>query len=90
MRIALEWLLPSYMAAAISTDRQLVLKVIQCGSADTADQRGMLKKRAGKTTLLCILGHHGIADNEEADACAKQAAAITDGASQPVSSPAEL
>ncbi len=45
----------------------------------------MLNKRAGKTTLLWIPGHHGIAGNEEADACAKQAAGITDGAHRPVS-----
>ncbi len=38
----------------------------------------MLNKLAGKTTLPWIPGLHGIADNEEADACAKQAAAITD------------
>ncbi len=45
----------------------------------------MLNKRAGKTTLLWIPGHHEIADNEEADACAEQAAPITDGAPRPVS-----
>ncbi len=45
----------------------------------------MLNKRAGKTTLLWIPGHHVIAGNEEAGACAKQAAAITDGAPRPVS-----
>ncbi len=42
----------------------------------------MLNKRAGKTTLLWIPGHHGI---EEANARAKQAAAITDGDPRPVS-----
>ncbi len=45
----------------------------------------MVNKRAGKTTLLWIPGHHGIAGNEEVDACAKQTAAITDGAHRPVS-----
>ncbi len=40
----------------------------------------MLNKRAGKTSLLWMPGHHGIAGNEEADFCAKQATAITDGA----------
>ncbi len=45
----------------------------------------MINKRAGKTTLLWIPCHLGIAGNEEEDACAKQAAAITDGAPRPVS-----
>ncbi len=45
----------------------------------------MLNKRAGKTTLLWIPGHHGIVGNEETNACAKQAVAITDDAPQPVS-----
>ncbi len=44
----------------------------------------MLTKRTGKTTLLWVPVHYGIAGNEEADACAKQAAAITDGAHRPV------
>ncbi len=85
MRMALEWPLPSHAAAAICTDSQSLLKAIQSGSGDTTDLRRMLNKRAGKTTLLWISGHHGIAGNEEADACAKQAAAITDGAPRPVS-----
>ncbi len=85
MRMALEWLSPSHAAAAICTDSQSLLKAIQSGSADTTDLRSMINKRAGKTTLLWIPGHHGIAGNEEADACAKQAVAITDGAHQPVS-----
>ncbi len=38
----------------------------------------MLDKRDGQITLLWTRGHHGIADNEEADGCAKQAQAITD------------
>ncbi len=71
--------------AAIWTDSQSFLKAIQSGSTDTTDLRRMLSKRARKTTLLWIPGHHGIAGNEEADACAKQAAAITDGAPRPVS-----
>ncbi len=54
-------------------------------SVDTAGLRRMLNKRAGKTTLLWIPGHHEIAGNEEADACAKQAVSITDGAPRPVS-----
>ncbi len=45
----------------------------------------MFNKRAGKTTLLWTPGHPGIAVNEETDVCAKQAAAITDGAHRPVS-----
>ncbi len=45
----------------------------------------MLNKRAGKTTLLWIPDHHGIGGNEESDACAKQAAAITDCALRPAS-----
>ncbi len=83
MRVVLEWLLPSQAAAAICTDSQSRLNAIQSGSEDTADLRRMLNKRAGKTTLLWIPGHHGIAGNEGADACAKQAAAITDGAPRP-------
>ncbi len=43
----------------------------------------MLTKRTEKTTLLWIPGHS--AGTEEADACAKQAAAITDGAHRSVS-----
>ncbi len=85
VRRALEWLSPSHAAAAICTDSQLLLKAIQSGSTDTADLRRMLNKRAGKTILLWIPGHQGIAGNEEADACAKHAAAITDGDPQSVS-----
>ncbi len=85
MRMALEWLLPSHAATAICTDSQSLLKATQSGSADTTYLRRILSKRAGKTTLLWIQGHHGIAGNEEADACARQAAAITDGAPRPVS-----
>ncbi len=66
--MALEWLLPSHAVAAICTDNQSLIKAIQGGSADTADLRCMLNKRTGKATLLCILGYHGIAGNEEADA----------------------
>ncbi len=80
MRMALEWLLSLHAAAAICTDSQSFLKAIQSGSADTTGLRRMLNKRTRKTTLLWIPGHHGIAGNEEADACAKQAAAINDGA----------
>ncbi len=85
MRMALQWLLPSHDAAAICTDSYSLLKAIQSGSADTADLRRMLNKRAGKTTPLWIPGHHGIAGNEEAGGCAEQMAAITDGAPRPVS-----
>ncbi len=87
MRMALEWLLPSHAAAAICNDRQSLLKAAQSGSADTAYLRHKINKRAGKTNLLGISGHHWIAGNEEADACAKQAAAITDDAPRPVSFP---
>ncbi len=83
MRMTLEWLLPSHVA--ISTDSRSFLTAIQSGFTDTADLRRVFNKRAGKTTLLWIPGHQGIAGNEEADACAKQAAAITDGAPRPVS-----
>ncbi len=85
LRMALEWLSPSHAAAVICTDSQSFRKAIQSGSADTAGLRCMLNKRAGKTTLLWIPGHHGIAGNEEADAYANQAAAIADGAPRPVS-----
>ncbi len=63
IRMALEWFLPSHTAAAICTDTQSLLKVIQSGTADTADQRRILSKQAGKTTLLWIPGHDGIAGN---------------------------
>ncbi len=49
MRMALEWFLPSHAAKAIFTDNH---RDIQSSSADTADLRRMLNKRAGKTTLL--------------------------------------
>ncbi len=52
MHMALEWLLPSHAAVAVRTDSQLLLKAIQSSSADTANIRRMLNKRAGKTTLL--------------------------------------
>ncbi len=79
MLMALEWHSPSHAAAATCTDSQFFLKATQSGSADTADLRSMLNKRAGKTTLLLIPGHHGIAGNEEAYACAKQTTPLTDG-----------
>ncbi len=88
MRMALERLLPSYADAGICLDSQSLLKAMQSGSADTTGLRRMLNKRAGKTTLLWIPGHHGIAGNEEADAYAKQVAAITNGAPRPVSNAA--
>ncbi len=85
---------PSHVAAAICTDSQSLLKAIQSGSANTADLRSMLNKRAEKTTLVWIPGHHGIADNEEVDASAKQAVptVFTDQSPspQPVHSSAEL
>ncbi len=64
---------------------QSLLKAIQSGSIDTAGLRRMPYKRAGKTILLWIPGHHGIAGNKEADACAKQEAAVSDGAARSVS-----
>ncbi len=63
MRMTLEWLLPLHAAVAICTHSQSLLKAIQSGSADTTDLRRMLNKRAGKTTLLWIPGHHEIAGN---------------------------
>ncbi len=69
----------------IASSAQSLLKAIQSGSADTVDVRSTLNKRAGKTTLPWIPGHHGVAGNGEAHTCPKQAAAITDGAPQPVS-----
>ncbi len=69
----------------ICTDSKSLIKAIQRGSADTADLRSMLSKRAGKTTLPWIPDHRRITGNEEADACAKQAAAIHDGAPRPLS-----
>ncbi len=83
--VGLECLSPSHAAAVSCTDSQSFLKAIQSGSADTTDLRRMLNKRAGKTTLLWIPGHHGIAGNKEADACGKHVAAIIDGAPRPVS-----
>ncbi len=85
MRKVLEGLLQSHAAAAICTDRQSLLKAIQSKSADTSNLRSVLNKRAGKTTLNWIPGHHGVVGNEEADSCAKQAAVINDGAPKPVS-----
>ncbi len=73
------------MAPVICTDSQSLLKALQSGSADTADLRRMLNKRAGKTTLLWIPDHHGVGGNEEAGACAKQTATIIDAATRPVS-----
>ncbi len=84
MRMVLQWLLPSHDAAAICTDSHS-LQAIQSGSADTADLGRRLNTRAGKTPLLWIPGHHGNFGNENADACAKQTAAITGGAPRPVS-----
>ncbi len=82
----------STKAMSICTNNQSLLKAIQSGSADTTHLKRMHNKRAGKTTLLRIPGDHGNADNEEADACAKQAAAITEQSPspQPRHSSAEL
>ncbi len=80
----LGWLLQLYDAAAICTDSQF-LQAIQSGSADTANLGRMLKKRAGKTTLLWIPGHYGNAGNKNADACDKQMTAITGAAPRPIS-----
>ncbi len=85
MRMALEWLFPSHEAAVVCTDSQSLLNVIQSDSDDTSDIRRMLVKRAGKITLLWTPSHHGIAGNEEMDACAKQAVAIIEGTPRPVS-----
>ncbi len=60
-----------------------LLEAIQSGSGDTEGLRRMLIKRARKTTLICVPDHQGLAGNEEADASAKQASAITDGAPRP-------
>ncbi len=85
MRIALERLLASHTAAAICTDNQSLPKAIQSESADTVDLRRILYKRVGKPYPLWIPVCNRIAGYEEADACAKQAAAITDAAPRPVS-----
>ncbi len=64
--MAFEWIFPSHATLAICTDIQPTLKDTQAGSADTADLRHMLNKRADNTILLCIPGHQGIAGNVEA------------------------
>ncbi len=71
--------------AIYQRNSQSLLKAIQSGSDDTTGLRRMLNIRTGKTTQLWIPGHHGIAGNEEADACVKQVAAITNDAPRPVS-----
>ncbi len=45
--MALEWLSPSHAATVICSDSQSFRKAIQSGSADTADLRRMVNKRAG-------------------------------------------
>ncbi len=85
MRMAFDWLWSSHAVVAICTDSQSLFNNIQSGSADTADLRCMLNKRAGKTTLLWIPGHQWNAGNEETDACAKQAVATIDGTPRPIS-----
>ncbi len=70
-------------SAAKYTDSQSLLKAIQSGSADTPDLRRMLDQRIGMTAMLRIPGHHGITVNEEAGACAMQAAAVSIGVPRP-------
>ncbi len=83
--MALEWLSPSHEAVAKCTDSHSLLKAIQSDFGGTSDLRRMLDKQAGKTTLLRMPGHCGVAGNEEADAFARQTVALTDGAPRPVS-----
>ncbi len=83
--MTLECILVLHEAAAICIDNKSPSKAIQSGSAVNSDLRRMFDKQGGMATHLQIPGDQGIAHDGEECACAKQVAAIIDGAPRSVS-----